>query len=251
MTNRPTNGRFCWYDIATANPEQTVEFYTQLFGWTTRTQNMGDFDYTMFARGGNDFAGVMPIDTTKGQQPAWVSYVTVNDITAAANTAETHGGRFLMPITDIPNVGKFFTVQDPQGAVICPFQAASEMPEREGMPGVGEVCWTELGTSDLAGAQRFYTALFGWQFKPGENMPDYTIGHRGDVMELGAMSLPDGVPHPYWLNYVAVENLDESAAKATSLGGMIVMGPMAVPNMGRFSVCRAPDGTFVGLFEGA
>jgi predicted enzyme related to lactoylglutathione lyase len=51
-------------------------------------------------------------------QAAWGVYVTVDDVDATAAKAEELGGKILVPPTDIPNVGRFCVLQDPQGSVI-------------------------------------------------------------------------------------------------------------------------------------
>jgi hypothetical protein len=60
----------------------------------------------------------MPKDAPKGMPPVWGTYVTVDDVDQTAKTAEKLGGKILMPPTDIPTVGRFCVIQDPQGAVI-------------------------------------------------------------------------------------------------------------------------------------
>jgi len=54
----------------------------------------------------------------QGAPPHWGAYVTVDDVDATARRAEELGGKVLVPPQDIPGVGRFCVVQDPQGAVI-------------------------------------------------------------------------------------------------------------------------------------
>jgi hypothetical protein len=54
--------------------------------------------------------------------PVWSIYITVDDVDATAQKTQELGGRVLMPPMDIPKVGRFCVIQDPQGAVICPIQ---------------------------------------------------------------------------------------------------------------------------------
>ena len=51
--------------------------------------------------------------------PHWGTYVTVEDVDATARKAEALGAKTLVPPTDIPKVGRFCMLQDPQGAVIA------------------------------------------------------------------------------------------------------------------------------------
>ena len=51
--------------------------------------------------------------------PNWLPYFTVEDCDATANKAKATGGKLFMPPTDIPNVGRFSVIQDPQGATFA------------------------------------------------------------------------------------------------------------------------------------
>jgi predicted enzyme related to lactoylglutathione lyase len=69
--------------------------------------------------GAFSFGGIMPMPPRGAcALPHWGSYVTVHDVDATARHAEVLGAKTLVPPTDIPNVGRFCTFQDPQGAVI-------------------------------------------------------------------------------------------------------------------------------------
>jgi len=62
----------------------------------------------------------------EGTPPNWGGYVTVDDVDATARKAEELGAKILVPLTDIPNVGRFFVLQDPQGAVVSAITYANE-----------------------------------------------------------------------------------------------------------------------------
>ncbi len=54
----------------------------------------------------------------KGWPPAWGGYVTVDDVDAVVARVAGLGGRVLLAPTDIPTVGRFATIMDPQGATL-------------------------------------------------------------------------------------------------------------------------------------
>jgi predicted enzyme related to lactoylglutathione lyase len=54
---------------------------------------------------------------TAGVPPHWLGYITVEDAAATAAKAKQLGGEVKVPPTDIPTVGRFAVIQDPQGAV--------------------------------------------------------------------------------------------------------------------------------------
>jgi predicted enzyme related to lactoylglutathione lyase len=116
------HGQFSWNELLTTDPSASIKFYTQLFGWTTQEFPMPEFTYTIVTQRGADMGqgGIMPIPThAKGMPPAWFSYVTVDDTDATAKQAEKLGGKIMLGPQDIPEVGRFAVIQDPQGAAIC------------------------------------------------------------------------------------------------------------------------------------
>ncbi|MBV8329834.1 MAG: VOC family protein [Verrucomicrobia bacterium] len=115
------HGQFSWNELLTTDPAAATKFYTQLFGWTTQEYPMPEFVYTVVTAGGatSGQGGIMAIPpSSKGMPPAWVSYVTVDNVDNRASQAEKLGGKIVVPPSDIPNVGRFAVIQDPQGAVI-------------------------------------------------------------------------------------------------------------------------------------
>jgi uncharacterized protein len=118
----------------------------------------------------------------------------------------------------------------------------------------GEFSWFELGTRDIESARRFYTDIFGWSARevpmgPGESYTMFDIGGRdaGGGYEMKGPRF-EGVP-PHWLPYVATDVLDSDTTRAESLGGSVVSPPMNVPDVGRISVVRDPQGAVVAMFE--
>ncbi|MDY0166419.1 MAG: VOC family protein [Thermoguttaceae bacterium] len=103
----------------TADVEVAKAFYTKLFGWTTDDMQVEGMTYTVITAGDKEVGGMMPTPPeAQGIPPTWGAYVTVDDVDATAQTAEQLGGRLLVPPTDIPGVGRFCVIQDPQGATL-------------------------------------------------------------------------------------------------------------------------------------
>ena len=113
------HGSFSWSELMTTDVEAALKFYTRLFGWATEEYPMEDGSYTLVKVNGKEVGGIMgmPPDAEE-MPPMWGLYVTVNDVDATARMAEELGGTILLSPTDIPNVGRFCVIQDPQGAVI-------------------------------------------------------------------------------------------------------------------------------------
>ena len=77
-------------------------------------------NYVMIKVDGNAVGGMMtlPPECT-GRPPAWGVYVTVADVDATAHQVETLGRKLLRPPEDIPDIGRFCVLQNPQGATLC------------------------------------------------------------------------------------------------------------------------------------
>ena len=113
------HGAFSWNELLTTDVEAAKDFYTKLFGWTTQDMPMEGMTYTVVGAGGKDVGGIMKIPAeAEGMPPAWGCYVTVDDIDTTVRTAKQLGGKVLVGPMDIPDVGRFCVIQDPQGAVI-------------------------------------------------------------------------------------------------------------------------------------
>lgn len=125
----------------------------------------------------------------------------------------------------------------------------------ETMITTGTVCWIELGTSDAAGAKRFYADLFGWTYDDSDMGGGFVYSmypkgpvNTGGMYELMPEMKAHGVP-PHWMVYFAVPDVDARAAKATSLGGKILREPMDVADHGRMVVVQDPLGATFALWQ--
>ncbi len=239
--------RFVWHDFFAADVDGAKRFYGELFGWTWKP---GEHGYTHIFVGDKGIGGVMKLEDEQkkmGLPPHWLPYISVDDAKKAAKRVTELGGRVYHE-EDIPNVGQFAIGADPQGAMFSPFHhtgKGAEQPESNEPPGTYNFCWDELLTSDTDAAARFYTTLFGWTAEHLE-MPGfgrYTLLKRPGVKDAtgadknagGIMKLPPGVPHPFWLAYIAVPNADATVEKAKKLGATVTTPPMDIPDVGRFA----------------
>jgi uncharacterized protein len=117
----------------------------------------------------------------------------------------------------------------------------------------GTPCWVDLQTSDQAAAKAFYAGLFGWTYddQPMDENTVYSMGQiEGDSVAAIAPQNPAmaGAP-PTWNTYIAVDSVDDSAAKVASAGGQIAMPPFDVPDAGRMAFVLDPGGAAVGLWQ--
>jgi predicted enzyme related to lactoylglutathione lyase len=114
-----THGAFSWSELMTSDPEAALRFYRQLLGWTTDTMPMPGGTYHVLKADGTAIGGVMKMSkeaAAGGMPPSWGCYVTVKDVDECARQVPALGGKVLHPPTDIPSVGRFAVIADPQGA---------------------------------------------------------------------------------------------------------------------------------------
>jgi uncharacterized protein len=122
------HGAFSWFELMTTDTAAAKEFYARIFGWGMRDQPMEDMIYTVLKVGDQEVGGLMamPPDMPK-RPPYWGVYVTVDDVDASVKLVEELGGQVKVPPMDIPGVGRFAIIQDPQGAMLSIITYA--MPE--------------------------------------------------------------------------------------------------------------------------
>ena len=114
-----THGAFSWNELMTSDAAAAKKFYGALLGWQFKDMDMGKMVYTVVSTGGTDVGGMMGTPAeAKGMPPAWGAYITVNDVDAVVAKVAGLGGKVCMPPTDIPSVGRFAAIQDPQGAMV-------------------------------------------------------------------------------------------------------------------------------------
>ncbi len=246
--NTAKPGAFCWFELSTSDQAAAKKFYGQLFGWTANDYPMGpDSVYTMLQLRGRDVGAcctLMPDQARQGVPPHWATYVAVANADEAVAKARSLGASVLAGPFDVAEHGRMAVLSDPTGAIIHLWQAKQH--RGVGLWGeTGAFCWSELLTRDTAAATKFYTALFGWKTKVTDTTAFPYTHWQNDGADIGGMMAIQeqwGPMPPCWINYVQVENCDETAAKAASLGGKVCMPPMDIANTGRFAMLMDPQG---------
>jgi predicted enzyme related to lactoylglutathione lyase len=116
-------GDWYWNECMTTDAEKALAFYERAFGFTHETMNVGQGPYYVLKKDGVARGGVMK-SPDPAAPPGWLPYVCVADCDATARRAQALGGRVLVQPTDIPEVGRFTVIADPQGATIGAIRGA-------------------------------------------------------------------------------------------------------------------------------
>jgi predicted enzyme related to lactoylglutathione lyase len=111
-------GAFSWQELVTPEPEEASAFYQKLLGWTIEQDKTVGVPYnTIKTQSGQPIGGIMPPPPNSPALPAtWGVYITVENVDETVEQAQTLGGKILMQPIDIPTVGRFALIADPQGA---------------------------------------------------------------------------------------------------------------------------------------
>jgi predicted enzyme related to lactoylglutathione lyase len=126
------------------------------------------------------------------------------------------------------------------------------------VPKQGAFVWTEIASNDADKCQAFYEAVFGWEFKTGDNSNsgmdyrEFSTGAdrpEGGLYEINPDWFGGNPPPPHYMTYVAVDDVDANAKLATDLGATIIRGPMDIPNVGRICIIQDPTGAMISTFK--
>jgi uncharacterized protein len=235
-------GQFLWHDLLTTDVEGAKAFYAELLAWEFETWKPDQMDYPMITANGRQHGGF----TTADGRSEWLGHVAVEDVEAACAAAKSAGGTVRGEPGGHPEVGRWATIVDPQGAVISAFTPAYDSPAPTGV-----FLWNELVTPTVVEAKPFYEAVFGWAAEDMD-MGDagaYTLFNRADGENAaGAIERPDA-PAAAWFPYLATEDVDAGSAKAAKLGAQTFMEPFDIETVGRMSVHADPTGAMYGLYK--
>jgi predicted enzyme related to lactoylglutathione lyase len=118
------NGGFMWNELWTTDDSAAVSFYEKTLGYTHKDVDMGPAGiYRVLEQSGGQRGGIMRSPDAK-VSPMWLPYVRVEKVDETVARAKKLGGKVVAEPTDIPNIGRFAIVLDPQGAAIAVMRPA-------------------------------------------------------------------------------------------------------------------------------
>ncbi len=233
---------FCHVEWAVTDLNRAKSFYGGMFNW--KFESFGD-DYMMIQTPSDEIGGgLMKQDKiSTGSSPR--VFVLVEDVQPYLDKVSGLGGKMAFPKTDIPGVGWFGMITDPDGNTIGVFQSSHGGDEP-----MHSFCHVEWSVSDGARAAGFYNGLFDWKFEPfGDEYqmfrtPSGNVG--GGIMEEKSFQ-----PAQSPCVYVEVNSIEPYLEKVKTLGGEVGMPKTEIPGMGWFAILLDHDKNAVGIYEGA
>ena len=117
-------------------------------------------------------------------------------------------------------------------------------------PWPGRFVWHDLMTTDAKTSHAYYAALFDWQVEEQDMMGHTYRKITAGPGPIGGIIEEKNIPMSHWMPYVAVDNVDETAARITEHGGQVCVPPTDIPATGRFAVVGDPLGAFFSIYTG-
>src|ERR1700730_3885924 len=179
-----------------------------------------------------------------GPPPHWLLYVGTPRGDASCPHAQGLGAKVLKAPADIPNVGRFAVLSDPQGATFALFTPGGGPPPGP-EPTQGGFSWHELATTDVQGAVRFYGELCGWRKGRAHDMGAsgvYQIFEHAGNQAGGICNVQGPSTPPSWLSYVHVGDANRAGAAAKAARGRLMPGAIQVPGGSWIALMMAPQG---------
>jgi predicted enzyme related to lactoylglutathione lyase len=247
-------GKPIFVELITPDLDHAKQFYAGLVGWSFRDFTGGKSRYAEAYLAGEPVAGLVERAVPPGEhvQPAWLNFFAVADVDATEKIAVRNGAKLLVEAHDRADRGREAVLADPQGAVFAVLASSSgDPPDLLAAP--GDWIWHSLITENPVADGDFYKAVFGYQVTalpatPGEQ---HLLLVSDDYARASANSLPEGHPnmHPHWLAYLRVDDVTRAVAKATALGGRLLVEPRVDRHGGLIAVVADPLGAPFGLMD--
>jgi predicted enzyme related to lactoylglutathione lyase len=251
------HGKWVWYELVSTDTEKSKSFYSQLLGWQIEPQEMGGMKFDLVKSGGQDIA---TLTAAEGKAKShWVPFVSVPDVDATVKTVEEQKGKTVKPPADIPNIGRFAIVADPNGVEFAVFKGANgDQPDPQ-QPATGQFVWNEYLTKNKkqhAAALAFYPATIGYtasqmQMGEGKKKMAYDMLSFGEAPRAGVQAAKPTSLGGQWLPWVVVDDTDAMVALAKQLKGKIVVKAHDIPTIGRAAIVADSTGAAVGLLKPA
>ncbi|WP_394789447.1 VOC family protein [Rhodoferax sp.] len=248
------SAEFVWYELLTTDASAAEAFYRAVVGWDIQDAGMPDRRYAILSKGPAPVGGLMALPQESldaGLRPRWLGYVGVDDVNDYAARVLQAGGSIHRAPEDIPNIGRFAVVADPQGAPFVLFKGLPmERPPQPAMGTPGFIGWHELHATDWQAAYPFYAGLFGWTKGEAIDMGPmgvYQLFSNGGPAIGGMMTRADKVTVASWLYYINVEQIDAAVDRVKAHGGKVLNGPHEVPGGSWIANCIDPQEALFAL----
>jgi len=237
------NGQFVWHEYLAKDVQAAIAFYNEAFGW--KTEPFNDW-YTKWVSSQGPLGGVLPQNLDFPSH--WIGNIQVSSVDSTLERAQQLGAKLVHGPVDLPEIGRYAALIDPQGAAFALFEPTAPWSAHD-PAGEGEIVWNELLTADADAAWKFYSALFDWKAQveltdTGEGsyrlfgLAEQNDQHHGGILKSAAHT------QATWTFYTSTDDLEAAVARATNKGASLHHGPLDVPGGGRVAILQDPQAAF-------
>ena len=268
----------CWIDLVQRDPDATMAFYRDLFGWTYDVKTPADapstYAYALLDGGTVGGVGGPASDT---DPTGWTQYVCVASADDVAAAVVDNGGTVVSGPDQVGPSGRVVQCRDPESAAFGLWEPAA-LAGAAVVNVPGSWVLSDLHSADLDRAAAFYRAVFGWEvgsfgipgdpgrffYRPGygaflaEHDPavaEWQATWEGPAGYLDAVALLQplddqsaGRATPHWSITIGVSGADESLARAIELGAVEAVALVDTP-FTRQATIRDPQGAELTLSQ--
>lgn len=123
--------RVTHFEIHAQEPERAIDFYSTTLGWSFMKWPGGDEEYWLVTTGPDDEPGInggmirRKGDVDGAAVIAYVCTCQVESADDALRSIEMNGGEIVVPMREIPGVGRHFYAKDTEGNIFGCMEPAS------------------------------------------------------------------------------------------------------------------------------
>lgn len=248
-------GQFIWGDLFTDTPSVAIEFYTELFGWTTKIHTEGAAKYTLFLNGEKAIGGIVyrpsEADDSQEANARWIGYVYVENIESSIESIKKEGGKILLKPFSIESRGQIAITSDSQGSLVGLIQPSTPKKANNG-PENGDWVWVQLFSRNPENAVEFYSKVFGYEISEESS----TSVENDFLLSIDETPIASLSPIPSdlkasggWLGVVKTDDVPAAVEKAISLGGKVISNIHIEGVKDTYAIISDPLGGAIALYS--
>lgn len=239
-------GKIIWADLYTGNVNASLDFYTDTFGWTVKKFGGTNDRYHLLFDGDKAVAGILAhsAERTKTDTALWIGSIATNNLQTHVTNAANNSATVLLKPHDFALYGKRAVIADPQGGIIALLDITSHGKTQQKISKKWD--WAQLFSIDTKKAASFYQNTFNYNVEEiADNKSSYYLSQQDQVM-ASIVSLPESFEQrDRWVNFIEVDNLVDTLAKATKNGAVVIYQPKD----SNLAIISDPNGALLGLNE--
>ena len=240
------HGKLIWADLYTSDVKESLDFYTDTFGWTVRKFGKDNDKYHLLYDGEQAIAGVLSrsAQRNKTETALWIGSISTDSVQTRALSASNNSAKIILAPHNFALYGERAVIADPQGGIIA-FLDISDADKAQRKISQ-KWNWAQLFSTDTQKAAAFYQSTFDYNIEEvAQSQGNYYLSQDGEV-NASIVNLPASFEQrDRWVNFVEVNSLADTVSKAVKNGAEIIYQPKDR----HLAIIADPNGALLGLTE--